>query len=389
MTTRVSALWVAALACATTVSAQEHPRYRVAVAFPSLAFKRPVDLQHAGDGTNRLFVVEQDGVVRVFTNRTDVRASEVFLDIQKKVDTGGNEMGLLGLAFSPRFKTDRTFFVDYTASKWSRRITRVARFTMKRDASAADPGSEDAVIEIGQPWSNHNGGQVAFGPDGMLYIAMGDGGSGGDPQGNGQNRGALLGKILRLDVSQSPYAIPADNPFRGNKQGWKEEIWAWGLRNPWRFSFDREDGRLWTGDVGQVMWEEIDIVEKGKNYGWDCREGTQAYEPATERSSACADVRDFVDPVWAYGRSEGISVTGGYVYRGRALPDLVGWYVYADYGSGRVWALRYQDGEATNRLLVDTDIMISSFGVDEANELYICSHDFRGEPTQIFELVAE
>lgn len=388
ITARVSAIMAVVLAAA-TVSAQEHARYGVAVAFPSLEFKRPVDLQHAGDGTNRLFVVEQAGVVRVFPNRADARASDVFLDLREKVDTGGNEMGLLGLAFSPHFESDRAFFVDYTASKWTRRITRVSRFAARANAKAADPGSEAVVIEIGQPWSNHNGGQVAFGPDGMLYIAMGDGGSGGDPKGNGQNRGALLGKILRLDVSKPPYAIPADNPFRGNAHGWKEEIWAWGLRNPWRFSFDKANGKLWAGDVGQVTWEEIDLIEKGKNYGWDCREGMHAYEPATERSSACEGARDFADPVWTYGRSEGISVTGGYVYRGKALPDLVGWYVYADYGSGRVWALRYENGEATNRLLVDTDLMISSFGVDEANELYICSHDYRGEPTQIYRLVAE
>lgn len=376
---------VCALFAATTASAQGHPRYNAVVAFPSLEFKRPVDLQHAGDGSNRLFVVEQDGVIRVFPNRADARARDVFLDLGEKVNTDGNEMGLLGLAFSPQFKTDRAFFVDYTASKWTRRITRVSRFTAS--AGAADSKSENVVIEILQPWSNHNGGQVAFGPDGMLYVAMGDGGSAGDPQGNGQNRAALLGKILRLDVSKRPYAIPADNPFRGNSHGWKEEIWAYGLRNPWRFSFDRETGNLWAGDVGQVSWEEIDLVEKGKNYGWDCREGTGAYEPANERSSACDNAHDFVDPVWSYGRTEGISVTGGYVYRGKALPDLIGWYVYADYGSGRVWALRYEDGEVTNRLLADTDLMISTFGVDESNELYICAHDYRGEPTRIYKLV--
>ncbi|HEU4930052.1 MAG TPA: PQQ-dependent sugar dehydrogenase, partial [Candidatus Krumholzibacteria bacterium] len=201
----------------------------------------------------------------------------------------------------------------------------------------------------------------------------------------------LLGKILRLDVSKRPYAIPADNPFRGNSQGWKEEVWAYGLRNPWRFSFDRETGELWTADVGQVSWEEIDVIEKGKNYGWDCREGKHAYEPAHERSPACADVdaSDFVDPLWEYGRQEGISVTGGYVYRGRALPGLMGWYVYADYGSGRIWALRRNGTQAENRLLVDSDLMISSFGVDEADELYICAHDFRNEPTKIYKLVAK
>ena len=379
---------VALLAACAPSSAQE---YDVVEAFPSLEFIRPVDLQSARDGSGRLFVVEQDGVIRVFPNRPDARSAQVFLDIRDQVNTGGNEMGLLGLAFSPSFATDKTFFVDYTASKLTRRITRIARFTAGGDGGAASRESEEVVIEIAQPWSNHKGGQVAFGPDGMLYIAMGDGGSGGDPQGNGQNRAALLGKILRLDVSKKPYAIPGDNPFRGNSRGWKEEVWAYGLRNPWRFSFDRATGELWAGDVGQVSYEEIDLIEKGKNYGWDCREGKHVYQPASERSDACdgADAGAFADPVLEYGRQEGISVTGGYVYRGRALPGLVGWYVYADYGSGRIWALRRNDGRVDNRLLVDSDLMISTFGVDEADELYICAHDFRGEPTKIYKLVAK
>lgn len=378
-----------ALLVATTATAQEPPRYGVVEAFPSLSFTKPVDLQTPRDGTRRLFVVEQGGVIRVFPNRSDARTSDVFLDIRENVNADGNEMGLLGLAFSPSFATDKTFFVDYTASKWTRRITRVSRFRTGANANTVSLDTEDVVIEIAQPWSNHNGGQVAFGPDGMLYIAMGDGGSAGDPQGNGQDRTALLGKLLRLDVSKRPYAIPSDNPWRDNKQGWKEEVWAWGLRNPWRFSFDRETGQLWTGDVGQVTWEEINVIEKGKNYGWDCREGAAAYGPERERSAACGDARDLVDPVWVYGRSEGISVTGGYVYRGKALPDLVGWYVCADYATGRIWALRVDDGEPTNRLLVDSELMISSFGVDEADELYICAHDYRGEPTKIFKLVSE
>jgi glucose/arabinose dehydrogenase len=378
---------IAFLIAASTAAAQQ-PRYAIEEAFPSLEFRRPVDLQSPRDGSGKLFVVEQDGVIRVFPNRADAREATVFLDLREKVNTGGNEMGLLGLAFSPEFAKDKTFFVDYTASKFTRRITRVSRFRVGNDGKA-DASSEEVVIEIGQPWSNHKGGQVAFGRDNMLYIAMGDGGSAGDPQGNGQNRAALLGKILRLDVSKKPYAIPADNPFRGNHQGWKEEVWAWGLRNPWRFSFDRETGMLWTGDVGQVTWEEIDVIEKGKNYGWDCMEGPGPYDPAGERSAACEGARDFVAPVWSYGRNEGISVTGGYVYRGSALPDLVGWYVYADYGTGRVWALRMDGGEANNRLLVDTDIMISSFGIDEANELFICEHHAGNEPTKIYKLVLD
>jgi glucose/arabinose dehydrogenase len=361
--------------------------YALVEAFPHLTFKRPVDLQSPRDGSGRLFVVEQDGVIHYFDNRPDTRTTGVVLDIRDRVNTDGNEMGLLGLAFHPNFAREQCFFVDYTASKFTRRITRVSRFVVGPYRHTADVASEETVLEVGQPWSNHNGGQIAFGPDGFLYVALGDGGSAGDPKGNGQNLESLLGKILRLDVSKSPYAIPADNPLRG-KRGAREEIFAWGLRNPWRFSFDRETGRLWAGDVGQVTWEEIDLIEKGKNYGWDCREGFRPYEPARERSDACASVESFADPVWAYGRQEGISVTGGYVYRGRALPDLAGWYIYADYGSGRVWALRVDDGKAVNRLLVDADVLISTFGVDENDELYLCAHDPSNGPTKIFRLVA-
>jgi len=370
--------------------AQDAPAYAIEDAFPSLEFRRPVDLQSPRDGSNRLFVVEQDGVIRVFDNDPGVAVSNVFLDLRERVNRDGNEMGLLGLAFPGDFARSKTFYVDYTASKMLRRITRVSRLTVGPYPNAADVASELAVIEIAQPWSNHNGGQVAFGPDGMLYIAMGDGGSGGDPRGSAQDLSSLLGKILRLDVSRHPYTIPADNPFRGNRDGHKEEIFAYGLRNPWRLSFDRETGRLWAGDVGQVTWEEINIIESGKNYGWDCREGFHDYEPADQRSPDCGQARDLRDPAWAYGRDQGISVTGGYVYRGSALPDLRGWYVYADYGSGRVWALRVgDDGAAENRLLVDTNVLISSLGCDEAGEVYICAHDPSNEPTRIYRLVAE
>lgn len=372
----------------TLVFAADAVRYDIAHAFPALEFSRPVDLQPARDGSNRLFVVEQSGVIRVFANAAATKSSDVFLDLRGSVNTDGNEMGLLGLAFHPDFARNGTFFVDYTASKWARRITRVARYAAPNRSAAATTG-EEVVIEIGQPYSNHNGGQIAFGPDGFLYVALGDGGSAGDPKGNAQNRASLLGKILRLDVNVKPYAIPPDNPFAGNDHGWKQEVFAWGLRNPWRFSFDAATGRLWAGDVGQVTWEEIDVVEKGKNYGWDCREGAHPYEPADERAPSCAGTRDFVDPVWSYGRNEGISVTGGYVYRGASLPDLVGWYVYADYGSGRVWALRLDGATPVNRLLVDTDILISSFGVDEQGELYLCAHNPGGEPTKIFRLVTK
>ena len=386
--------WLAWLPVHARAQAQGAPSaldgaYRVVEAFPNLTFRRPVDLQSARDGTGRLFVVEQDGVIMVFPNRADQKTSAVFLDVRDRVNHDGNEMGLLGLAFHPGFKTNHTFFVDYTASKMTRRITRISRFQVSGYVNAADQASEETVIEIGQPYSNHNGGQVAFGPDGMLYIAIGDGGSAGDPQGNAQDPRSLLGKLLRLDVSKKPYAIPPDNPFKSGAGHARGEIFAMGLRNPWRFSFDRVTHELWAGDVGQVTYEEINRIEKGKNYGWDCREGMHPYQPVGEQCELCKTVHDLTDPVWAYGRGEGISVTGGYVYRGKALPDLVSWYVYGDYGSGNVWALRMENGKTVNRLLAHHDILLSSFGVDENDELYLCAHDPSGGPTKIYKLVAK
>jgi len=369
--------------------AQNAPQYGIEEAFPNLSFRRPTDLQSARDGSGRLFVVEQDGVIRVFKNDPAEKASTVFLGLRSRVNTAGNEMGMLGLAFHPEFKTRAEFFVDYTATKLAKRITRVSRFSAPAKQSGGIASSEEIVIEIDQPYSNHNGGQVAFGPDGMLYVALGDGGAGGDPQGNAQDTRSLLGKLLRIDVSKKPYAIPADNPYAPGSSHARGEIFAYGLRNPWRFSFDRANGELWCGDVGQNTYEEIDIIEKGKNYGWDCREGMHPYQPASERSKRCDDASNLVDPVWEYGRGEGISVTGGYVYRGKALPDLVGWYVYADYGSGNIWALRMENGKAVNRLLTHADILISTFGVDEHDELYICAHNPGGDPTKIYKLVAK
>ncbi len=374
---------------ASRAHAQDTPTYQIEEAFPNLSFRRPVDLQTPRDGTHRLFVVEQDGIIRVFKNEADEKASGVFLDLRPRVNRDGNEMGMLGLAFHPDFKKHPEFYVDYTASKLARRITRVSRFQVSGYADASTPASEENVIEIGQPYANHNGGQVAFGPDGFLYIALGDGGSAGDPEGNAQDTRSLLGKLLRIDVSKKPYRIPRDNPFAPGSDHARGEIFALGLRNPWRFSFDRETGSLWTGDVGQNTWEEIDRIERGKNYGWDCREGAHPYQPASEQCALCKTAKDLVEPVWTYGRSEGISVTGGYVYRGKALPDLAGWYVYADYGSGKVWALRIEDGKPVNRLLVDTNILISSFGVDENDELYLCAHDPSDGPTKIYRLVTK
>lgn len=342
-------------------------------AFVNLTFIRPVDLQDPRDGSRRLFVVEQAGRIIVFENSAAATMSKIFLDIQSRVNSAGNEEGLLGLSFHPNYASNGYFYIFYTVLEASQRYSRLSRFAASAgDPDAADPGSEQILLQIPQPYSNHNGGQIAFGPDGFLYVAVGDGGSAGDPAGNGQNRSTLLGAILRIDVdSASPYAIPSDNPFAGNAEGWREEIYAYGLRNPWRFSFDQATGRLWAGDVGQSTIEEVDIIEKGKNYGWKIMEGSSCYSP----SSGC-DQTGLELPVWEYTHSTGFSITGGYVYRGSQPTALAGAYIYADYVTGKIWALYYDAmNPAENILLFDTDLNISSFGVDGGGELYICSFD--------------
>lgn len=349
--------------------------YRLTNAYPNLSFTRPVDYQHADDSSHRVYVVEQRGVITVFEDDPETKESYPFLDISGPVDDRSNEEGLLGLAFHPDFVNNGFFFVNYTISNPAR--SRISRFQVSPDdPNRALPESEVVLLEYEQPFGNHNGGQVSFGPDGFLYVAVGDGGSGGDPRGNGQNRSTLLGSILRLDVDQStqeqPYAIPADNPFAGNTEGFREEIYAYGLRNPWRFSFDSETGELWTGDVGQNKYEEIDIIERGGNYGWNVVEADHCFEP----SSGC-DTESLIEPVWEYDHTKGdISVTGGYVYRGEALPTLQGQYIYADYVSGKVWALDNTNPEQPRNIqLMDADFQISSFGLNEAKELFLCGFD--------------
>ena len=251
----------------------------------------------------------------------------------------------------------------------------IVRFQVSNaNPDSADRSSSKILMEIAQPFSNHNGGQLAFGPDGYLYIALGDGGSGGDPQGNAQNKSSLLGKLLRIDVDQTQgsinYEIPLNNPFKNNTQGFKEEIYAYGLRNPWRFSFDSPTGRLWCADVGQNAWEEIDLIVKGGNYGWRCYEGNHNYD-----LSGCTDT-NYIFPVWEYSHSDGVSITGGYVYRGPNLPDLYGKYIYGDFGTRKIWALTY-DGinPPTNKLLLTSSVSIASFGVDINNELYVVGYN--------------
>ncbi|NIM20195.1 MAG: glucose sorbosone dehydrogenase [Candidatus Latescibacteria bacterium] len=343
--------------------------FGVDTAFHDLSFERPVDLQDPKDGSNRLFVVEQAGRIIVFENSPSVNSSKVFLDIRGRVNDAGNEQGLLGLAFHPSYTSNGHFYAYYSATD----STRLSRFQVSGgDPDAADPSSEKVLLSIYQPFSNHNGGQIAFGPDGDLYIAVGDGGGAGDPLENGQDQTSLLGSILRIDVDTgNPFTIPPDNPYAGNTQGFREEIYAYGLRNPWRFSFDPVTGWLWAGDVGQNAIEEVDIVESGGNYGWDVMEGSSCFEP----SSGC-DQTDLILPVWEYPHSVGRSITGGYVYRGTAIPELVGAYIYGDFITGKIWALRF-DGvnPATNTELIDADFNISSFGVDGDGEIYICAFD--------------
>jgi glucose/arabinose dehydrogenase len=268
--------------------------------------------------------MEQAGVVKVFDNNRNVGNSTVFLDIRDRVLYGG-EQGLLGLAFHPNYNSNGYFYIDYVADNPTRTV--IARYSVSaNNPNVADKNSEQVVLEISQPFSNHKGGQLAFGADGYLYIGVGDGGSEGDPSGNGQNISTLLGKILRINVDSSSagrnYSIPSDNPFVGNSLGYREEIYAYGLRNPWRFSFDSATGLLWVGDVGQDRFEEIDIGAKGKNYGWNIMEGSLCYNPSTDCNETGLEL-----PIWNYTHDVGNAIIGGYVYHGSALPSLIGDYV--------------------------------------------------------------
>ncbi|HSP87854.1 MAG TPA: PQQ-dependent sugar dehydrogenase [Ignavibacteriaceae bacterium] len=346
-------------------------QYQLQQAFPNLPnFSSPIDLQNAGDCTNRLFVVEQQGIIKVFENRSDVSTVKTFLNITDRV-TSGSETGLLGLAFHPDYENNGYFYVNYTAPTPLRTV--ISRFQVSTtNPDSADKNTELILLTQSQPFSNHNGGQISFGPDGYLYFALGDGGSGGDPQNHSQRLVDLLGKISRIDVNnpQQPlnYGIPSDNPFVDSTGSVRKEIYAYGLRNPWRFSFDFVTGWLWNADVGQNAYEEVNVIEKGKNYGWRCYEGNHPYN-----LDGC-NAPEYIFPIWEYPRSEGYSVTGGFVYRGPNQPGLVGKYIYADYGSDKIWAITY-DGinPATNVLLTTATGSPTSFGVDAMNELYICT----------------
>ncbi|OIN61235.1 PQQ-dependent sugar dehydrogenase [Arsenicibacter rosenii] len=344
---------------------------RLENAFPGLTFERPVEFTHAGDGSNRVFVNEQPGRIRVFRNDPSVQSAGVYLDITDRVSSEG-EMGLLGLAFHPDFRQNGYLYVNYTKRKPLETI--IARFKVSAsDPNRIDPSTETVMLRFPQPYDNHNGGKLAFGPDGYLYIATGDGGAWGDQHNYAQNRSSLLGKILRIDVDNTTkglYGIPADNPYAGNQEGFREEIYAYGLRNPWRFSFDRQTGQLWAGDVGQNEFEEIDLITKGGNYGWRLKEGGRCYNPRHD-----CDNGQLIDPVHTYPRTDGVSVTGGFVYRGSQLPSLRGKYIFGDYSNGKLWALSFDNNRKTSHALISGDGgSISAFGEDAAGELYILDH---------------
>jgi glucose/arabinose dehydrogenase len=334
--------------------------------------RSPVFLTHAGDDSGRMFVVEKRGTIAIL--RDGARDETPFLDIADLITSSGSEQGLLGLAFHPDYAENGRFFVYYTASNGDNTL---ARYQVSSDPDVADPASGLVLFAVQDPAPNHNGGMLAFGPDGFLYVGLGDGGSGGDPWGNGQNRSVLLGKLLRLDVGgDEPYTIPPDNPWPNSENQARPEIWAYGLRNPWRFSFDRATGDLYIGDVGQNVYEEIDFQPAGssggQNYGWNTREGMHCF-----RGGDC-QLGDMIDPIGEYAHDQGCSVTGGYVYRGAAFPSLQGQYIYGDYCSGQIWSLsRDASGQWQQRKLLDSRLSISSFGEDAAGELYVI--DLGGE----------
>ena len=321
--------------------------------------QRPVDLQPARDGTGRLFVVEKAGRIYIVANGQLVDLP--FLDIHDRVGSGSNEQGLLGLAFHPEYLENGRFFVNYTDQNGN---TVIARYQVSGNLNLADPASELVLLRVNQPFPNHNGGSLAFGPDGYLYAGLGDGGAAGDPFGNAQKLDTLLGKILRLDVDSSePYAIPTGNPF-GN------EIWLYGLRNPWRMSFDSLTGGLLIGDVGQNQWEEIDFIPAGtsgdQNLGWNYYEGSHAYQGNPPQDT------QFIPPIAEYDHSLGCSVTGGYVYRG-AMPEWQGIYLFADYCKGTIWGLLRSNEIWQSRILFETGLTVTSFGQDPAGEIYLVS----------------
>jgi uncharacterized repeat protein (TIGR03806 family) len=343
--------------------------------FSGVALSQPLAMLQAPGDDTRWFVLEKTGAVRVFANTPNVTTASTFLALNVNSNVEG---GLLGMAFHPDWATNHQAFVSFTEG--SPMVSTIARFTSTDNGATLSSSTRSDVIHVNQPFENHDGGNIAFGPDGNLYIGFGDGGSGGDPDGHGQDTTDLLGAFLRINVDgAAPYSIPADNPFASTgvscgpnpdvSAGNCREIYAWGVRNPWRWSFDSSTGDLWLGDVGQNLYEEVDRVQRGGNYGWNCREGTHAYSTP---AASCATATGLIEPVVDYDHSVGNSITGGYVYRGSALPALAGVYLFADYGSGRIWRLVDNgSGGYSSQELLDTSLGIASFGQGNDGELYV------------------
>ena len=363
----------AAQSAKTLAKAQALPGIMPYNLFPNLTFNKPVDIANAGDG--RLFIVEQAGLIRVVHGRGPSAISKVFLDINQRVTSGG-EKGLLGLAFHPQYNQNGYFYVNYTSGEGEELHSNISRFQVTSDPDLAAPNSEFNILKEPQPYENHNGGDLNFGPDSYLYIGLGDGGSGGDPGNRAQSETELLGKMLRIDVNNTTedknYAIPPDNPFIG--QPAYDEIWAIGLRNPWRFSFDRLTGDMLIADVGQNEWEEINFQPAnsagGENYGWRLKEGTHCFNPPSN-----CDPGGLTDPIYEYSHAVGSSITGGYVYRGPSLPALQGTYLYSDWCTGAIYTL-YQDGAEIwhSATLINLSDRVSTFGEDNSGELYLAQH---------------
>jgi quinoprotein glucose dehydrogenase len=364
------------------------PAVDVKPAFPNLTVNRPLWLCEAPDGTGRLFLIEQEGRLLILPKDRQGSTAKVFLDISSRHPQVDNEEGFLGMAFHPDFKNNGKLYIHYNQQEPRRSVISEVRVS-KTDPDTADLSTERVLLEVPQPYGNHKGGCLAFGPDGYLYLSFGDGGTVmGDPHNHGQRLNVLLGKILRIDVNTSAgnlkYGIPSDNPFVG-KEGARPEIYCYGMRNPWRMSFDRKTGDLWVGDVGQDLWEEIDLITKGGNYGWRIREGFHPYKT----NGVPADLK-LTDPVIEYPHkaemsathSPGMSVTGGFVYRGKKIPALDGVYIYGDFVMGTIWGLRYEGGKVkAHATLVEMPRNanpprnISAFGQDNAGEVYALAFD--------------
>jgi glucose/arabinose dehydrogenase len=333
-------------------------------------FTQPTNIVAPDDGSRRLFVTERPGVIRVV--RDGVLLASPALDITGRVGSSSNELGLLGLAFPPEFAKKGYAYIYFTDTSNTSQFYRIRVSPSNPDVF--DPSTMKLILSVSQPFANHNGGQLAFGPDGYLYIGLGDGGGAGDPGDRAQSLSTLLGKILRIDTESTPdspgYRVPKDNPFV-NRAGAKPEIWAFGLRNPWRFSFDPPTGDMWIGDVGQDQWEEIDLLPAGSkgglDLGWPLYEGNDYFKATSKKSG-------FVWPVFAYTHREGISVTGGYVYRGATYPGMQGMYVFGDYGSGNIWTIRRDGAKWAEHLARETFYKISTFGVDGSGELWVADY---------------